>query len=108
MESLHGKKCSSCGFMMLEPAISCLNCGSDSLSEIQFDGSGNIHTYTVVHVGFGKMAERAPYVLAVVELKEGLKALSILEDTDTEKVTIGLAVKFKRMEEHVGPIFIGV
>ena len=103
--ALTGKKCKACGFSQLEPGFSCPSCGHDELDSIQFGGEGSIYTYTVVMVGFGHLAARAPYILAIVELKEGLKVLTIVEDLDTEKVTIGLGVKFKKMEEGTGPIF---
>ena len=57
-------------------------------------------------MGFGVLATRVPYVLAVVELNEGLKLLSIIEDIDQTSIKIDLPVKYKRIEENVGPIFI--
>ncbi len=108
MEVLKGKKCDSCGFYMLEPSFCCPNCGSESLSEYTFQGLGSVYTFTVVHVGFGHLANRTPYILAIVELKEGLKIITIIEDLEITKVQIGLPVKFKRYEEGTGPIFMAV
>ncbi|MCE9501934.1 MAG: OB-fold domain-containing protein [Leptospira sp.] len=105
MELLNGKKCNSCGFHMLNPSFACPSCGSDALSDIVFDGSGKIYTFTVVMVGFGHLAEKAPYVLAVVELKEGLKVITIIEGLDGGHAKIELPVKFKRTDEKSGPIF---
>lgn len=105
MMTLVGKKCKSCGFSQLEPGFSCPSCGSVELEPIQFMGEGTIYTYTVVMVGFGHLAARAPYILAIVELKEGLKVLTIVEDLELEKVGVGVPVKFKKMEERTGPIF---
>lgn len=107
-ESLIGKKCNSCGFHMLDPSFSCPNCGGSSLEEFSFSGKGKIYTFTVVMVGFGHLASRAPYVLAIVELEEGLKILTIVEDVEKEKVMIGDFVEFKRKEEGTGPIFSSV
>ncbi|MCB1142160.1 MAG: OB-fold domain-containing protein [Leptospiraceae bacterium] len=103
---LNGKTCTSCGFLMLDPGFCCPNCGSDHLENYKFDGNGKIHTYTVVMVGFGHLANRVPYVLSIVELKEGLKILTIIEDIDIEKVKIDQSVKYKRYEEQTGPIFM--
>jgi hypothetical protein len=104
-DKLIGKKCSKCGFQMLNPSFSCPSCGSSDLVEYSFGGKGQIYTYTVVMVGFGHLASRAPYVLAIVELEEGLKILTIIEDIDKDKVSIGNIVTFKKMEEGTGPIF---
>lgn len=105
MNTLKGKKCNACNFLMLEPSFSCPSCGSESLTDTEFTGEGSIYTYTVVNVGFGHLAAKAPYVLAIVELNEGLKVLTIVEDTNLETVSIGDKVKFKHMDERKEPIF---
>ncbi|MBM9501128.1 OB-fold domain-containing protein [Leptospira sp. 201903071] len=110
LEILKGKKCNSCGFRMTEPSVACTNCGSSETSEIQFSGKGKIYTYTVVHVGFGHLAKRAPYVLAVVELEEGIKTMGLLEGEVsgvpvTESVQIDLPVQFLKEESGTGFIF---
>lgn len=105
MEKLVGKKCSACGQYMLNPSFACANCGSDRIEEFQFKGTGEIYTFTVVMMGFGHLASRAPYVLAIAELEEGLKVLTIVEDLDKDKAAIGIKVRFKRWEEGTGPIF---
>ncbi|EQA38798.1 PF01796 domain protein [Leptospira inadai serovar Lyme str. 10] len=107
---LKGKKCASCGFEMTEPAVACTRCGSDSLQEKVFSGKGKIYTYTVVHVGFGHLASRAPYVLAVIDLEEGPKTMGILEGRSegkpvTESVRIDMPVTFDRTEPKTGSIF---
>ncbi|RHX81543.1 Zn-ribbon domain-containing OB-fold protein [Leptospira yasudae] len=110
LEILKGKKCDSCGFQMTEPSVACTQCGSSKISETQFSGLGKIYTYTVVHVGFGHLAKRAPYVLAVVELEEGIKTMGILEGEVsgvpvTESVKIDLPVRFQKEESGTGFIF---
>ncbi|WP_078128289.1 Zn-ribbon domain-containing OB-fold protein [Leptospira alexanderi] len=110
LKTLKGKKCDSCGFQTTESLIACSQCGNSKISEIQFSGKGKIYTYTVVHVGFGHLTQRAPYVLAVVELEEGVKAMGILEGEVsgvpvTESVKIDLPVQFQRDEPGTGFIF---
>jgi hypothetical protein len=106
MEVLQGKLCKDCGFYMLEPSFLCPNCGSENLASYTFQGRGKVYTYTVVHVGFGHLASRTPYILAIVELAEGLKIITILEDLDIDKVEINQPVQFKRLEVGTGPIFM--
>ena len=105
MNTLKGKKCNSCNFLMLEPSFACPSCGSDSLSFFKVTAAAAIYTYTVVNVGFGHLATKAPYVLAIVDLTEGLKVLTIVEDANIEKVAIGDKVKFKHLDERQEPIF---
>ncbi|ASV05269.1 Zn-ribbon domain-containing OB-fold protein [Leptospira interrogans] len=110
LEILKGKKCDSCGFQTVETIIACTHCGNSKISEIQFSGKGKIYTYTVVYVGFGHLSKRVPYVLAVVELEEGIKTIGILEGEVsgipvTESVKIDLPVRFQRDEPGSGFIF---
>jgi uncharacterized protein len=107
-ETLKGKKCNSCGFAMLEPSFCCPSCGSEKLVEMTFNGKGSIYTYTVVHVAAGHLVKRVPYILAVVELQEGLKVLTIVDNLPIDQVAIGKPVVFQGMEEGTGPIFTSV
>lgn len=106
VETLHGKKCKSCGFIEIDPSYACMKCGSQELEAYSFQGDGTIYTFTVVYVGFGHMAEKAPYVLAIVDTVEGTKVTTVLEDIEkVETASIGMKVRFKRNDEKIGPIF---
>ncbi|EMO55760.1 Zn-ribbon domain-containing OB-fold protein [Leptospira noguchii] len=110
LEILKGKRCDSCGFQTVETIIACTRCGSSKTSEIQFSGKGTIYTYTIVYVGFGHLSKRVPYVLAVVELEEGIKTIGILEGKIsgipvTESVKIDIPVRFQKDEPGIGFIF---
>lgn len=102
---MNGKKCNSCNFNMLDPSFSCPNCGSEDLSATEFSGKGTIYTYTVVNVGFGHLASKTPYVLAIVDLEEGLKVLTIVDGANKDTVSIGDSVKFLKWDEREEPIF---
>lgn len=104
-EKLTGKKCNSCNFLMIEPAIGCLKCGSEELTTIEFIGTGIIYTFTVVHVAAGHLVDRTPYVLAIIELTEGTKVLTIIDGADPQQVKIGDRVTFKHIEKQTGAIF---
>ncbi|MCB1156319.1 MAG: OB-fold domain-containing protein [Leptospiraceae bacterium] len=104
-EVFKGKKCDSCGFLMSNPSFCCMNCGKETLSDIEYSGEASIYTYTVVHVAAGHLVDKTPYVLAVVELKEGLKVLTIVEGLDLKHIEIGRKVQFSHIDEKSGPIF---
>jgi uncharacterized protein len=105
--TLIAKRCNNCNTLSIEPAESCCRCGSEDLINETLSGAGTLYSYTVVHMGFGHMAERAPYLLAVVHLKEGIFITTIVDDIDLENIAIGQEVKFKAIEENVGPVFQG-
>ena len=98
-------KCSDCGFISPPPMSACSSCGSDGVAEVELSGKGRIYTYTVVHMGFGALKDRTPYVLAVVELDEGVKMTTVVEEMDVNAVQVGDAVTYHHTEENIGPIF---
>lgn len=102
---MNGKQCKACNFNMLDPSFSCPNCGADDIVPITLSGKGTIYTFTVVNVGFGHLATKTPYILAIVDLEEGLKVLTIIEDGNKDTVTIGDPVKFLKWDEREEPIF---
>lgn len=104
--SLHGLACEDCGFQGLPPEFACPACGSEKLKEVQYSGQGEIYTYTIVSMGFGHLARRTPYVLAVVELKEGPRLTTVIEGLAGEGARIGLPVRYSHKEEGTGPIFV--
>jgi uncharacterized OB-fold protein len=61
---------------------------------VQVSGRGTVFTFTVArratHPG---LADRVPYVIAVVELEEGPKLTTNIVGVDPDAVTIGLCVE---------------
>ncbi len=98
-------KCGKCGKLSLPPAFACPYCGGDQLSHAPLSGKAEVYTYTVVHMAFGAMAKKVPYTLAVVELQEGVRLMTIVSDADPAKIKIGDRVQFSHFEEGQGPIF---
>jgi len=57
-------------------------------------GKGEIHTFTVVHRAPTKVFEpEIPYVVAVIQLDEGVRMMSNIVDCPGEAVTIGMRVE---------------
>jgi hypothetical protein len=72
-------------------------------------GRGSIHSWTVAHHPFhsGFKAE-LPYVLATVDLTEGVRMIAQLRDVPPEAITVGLAVEvaFERATDGLTlPVF---
>ncbi|TGM61754.1 Zn-ribbon domain-containing OB-fold protein [Leptospira vanthielii] len=105
-ETLPGTHCKQCNFKVAEVTEGCPSCGSESVEMVDLKQNGIIHSFTVVHVGFGVMADRAPYVLAIVQTEENVKLTTVIEDvTDFHTVKIGDKVRFKNVDPKIGPIF---
>lgn len=107
--NLMALRCRACNYTSPPPMPICPSCGGEELSECKLSGKGKVYTYTIVQMGFGTMAARVPYVLAIAELDEGMKLTTVLKDgTDLQSIQVGDAIEFSHIEEGVGPIFAKV
>ena len=57
-------------------------------------GRGSVYSFTVTHQAFHPaFADRVPYVVATIELEEGVRMVSDLPDDDVDNVAIGKEVE---------------
>jgi hypothetical protein len=106
------QRCRACGAVQYYPRGVCAACWATDLAWEPSAGRGTIYTFTVVHrsqaPGF---RERVPYVLAYVELGEGVQVLTTLVDVDPAAVGIGMPVRvtFEDLSPEITiPRFTGV
>jgi uncharacterized OB-fold protein len=67
-------------------------------------GTGTVYTYTVVrHATHAALAGRVPYVIALVELTEGLRLVTGITGCDPADVRAGMAVRvrFEKVTDEV-------
>ncbi|HEY6394915.1 MAG TPA: Zn-ribbon domain-containing OB-fold protein [Candidatus Binataceae bacterium] len=67
------QRCGSCSAYIYYPRDRCPNCMSDKLSWEKVSGRGKVYSYTVVRRASSRAFADAPYVLAIVELNEGVR-----------------------------------
>lgn len=88
------QRCDRCGEHQFYPRGICANCWTTDIRWVKARGRGTVWTFTVTHqnrtVGF---ADEAPYVLALVELEEGVRMFTNVIQCDPQAVTIGMAVE---------------
>ena len=88
------QKCDRCGEYQFYPRGICANCWDTEIACVKATGKGTVWTYTVTHqnrtTGF---VEDVPYVLALVELDEGVKMFTNIVQCEPREVTIGIPVK---------------
>lgn len=72
------QRCRDCRRFVHYPRAVCPHCMSEDLGWEEVSGEGSIYTYTVVHRAPDAFVGDAPYVVALVELGEGVRLLSRL------------------------------
>ena len=88
------QKCDSCGDYQFYPRGICANCWSNDIQWITSSGKGTVWTFTVTYQnGTPGFAEDVPYVLALVELEEGVRMFTNIVECDPRSVTIGMPVE---------------
>ncbi|MEQ8857076.1 MAG: Zn-ribbon domain-containing OB-fold protein [Pseudomonadales bacterium] len=99
--------CEGCRRHQFYPRLMCSHCGSRDLSWQQASGRGTVASFTVVRRGVSA-AYPAPYVVALIDLPEGVRMMSTLVDVDPESVRIGdpVQVAFESVNEVIAlPVF---
>jgi len=91
---LYLQKCRGCGALRYYSRGVCPTCLSDDAEWVLSSGRGTVYTYTVTYqnqaAGF---RDELPYVLAYVELAEGVRMLTNIVGCAPEDVQIGMAVE---------------
>jgi len=100
---LLGDKCKACGARYF-PAQPVCTCGGTEFEDYKLSETGEVVTWTVIRsppVGYEKYA---PYVVALIELDDGMRLLSQVVDVDPAEVKTGLRVEavFRKVKED-GP-----
>jgi uncharacterized OB-fold protein len=92
-EELVLQRCASCGTVQHKPRGVCATCLAGDLEYFVASGTGTVYTYTVTNqnqaTGF---AEACPYVMAYVDLDEGVRLLTNIVGCDPATVSIGMPV----------------
>jgi len=86
------QRCEACGQYVFYPRSICPHCHSDRLTWVTSSGQGTIYSYTVVHQAFGPFAGEPPFVVALVELAEGVRMLTRIVGADGSRVPIEIAI----------------
>ncbi len=91
---LYVQRCQHCGDLRFHPRAVCPSCLSSRTEWVRAKGSGKIYTFTVTYQNQASgFRESLPYVMAWVELEEGLKMLTNIVDCPPEQVRIGMPVE---------------
>jgi uncharacterized OB-fold protein len=96
------QRCPACGPVQFYPRAVCTACGADP-EWAQASGRGEVHTYTIVRQnGMPPFADELPYVVAIVELPEGVRMMGNLTGCAVEEVGVGTKVEAYAVEFEPG------
>ncbi len=86
-------KCQRCGALYFPPASDCSKCLASNMDWVELSGEAIIKTFTYVSVRPETFQQTMPYMLAVGELKEGVRVLAWLVGVNPSNVKVGMKVK---------------
>ena len=96
------QRCPKCGHVQFYPRAVCTACGADP-EWAQASGRGSVHTYTVVRQnGMPPFADELPYVVAMVELPEGVRMMGNVTDCAPDEVGVGTKLEAYAVEFEPG------
>ncbi len=112
--NLVGTKCGNCGKVDFPPRSVCPDCGRKSVGKMhtyKLSGKGSVVTYTTIYDAPSQFDMQKPYVMAIIEMDEGVRLTSQLIDLKPEDVKIGMKVQatFRKLgqEGDAGVIHYG-
>jgi len=77
-------------------------CGSDPEWE-RASGRGTVHTFTVIRQNHARpFRDELPYVVAMVELDEGVRMMGNITDCAIDQVRIGMPVEVHMVQAEPG------
>ena len=87
-------RCQNCGNYHFYPRFFCPKCLSNKLEWIKSSGKGKIYTFTIIErAGMEAFKEEVPYVLAIVELEEGVRMMSNIVKCGLDEIEIGMSLE---------------
>ena len=99
---LEGRRCQACGAVQFPSRGACGACRGAKLEPYRFSGRGTVFSFA--EVAAAPQGFSGPYVVALVELEEGVRVTAQLTDVDADEVEIGMPVEMvtRRLQEK-GP-----
>ena len=87
------QKCKNCNKFVFYPKIICPFCLSENLEWVRASGCGKVYSYSVIYSYQPEVfSDDVPYVIAIIELDEGVRMMSNIVECDPETVKCGMDV----------------
>jgi uncharacterized OB-fold protein len=99
------QRCADCDRHVFYPRAVCPRCMSSDLEWVEANGAGLVHSFTVVHRAPADFREEVPYVVALIDLDEGVRMMTRLVDVEPAAVVVGMPVEVAIQGEPRLPYF---
>ena len=103
------QQCRSCKSKIFFPKKICPECWSESLEWIESSGKGTVYTFSVMmDMVEPQFMPDLPYVIAMVDVEEGIRMSTRIVNCDPDDVEIGMAVEvlFNEISPEISlPVF---
>jgi len=91
---LYFQRCRDCGTKRFYPRALCPACLSSATEWVRATGRGTVYSFTVTYQNQAPgFREELPYVLAIVELDEGVRMMTNVVGCAPDAVRVGMAVE---------------
>ena len=97
------QRCHDCRTNVFFPRIACPRCGSLNLSWVNASGLGTVYSTTVVR---RRPEAGGDLNVALIELDEGVRMMSRVEDIPPDEVRIGMRVRSTIVESPTGALVV--
>lgn len=90
------QRCRKCGGFQWYPRPSCTKCGSLDLEWIDSKGLGTVYSYTIIRrvvANSPDFQKDIPFVVAEIDLDEGVRVYGRVDEVNPEEVRPGMRVK---------------
>ena len=92
--NVHLQKCPKCSRLRFPPLPSCPYCGELGGEWTAVSGEGTIYSWVIVyHPIDPRLFSQVPFIIAMIELKEGPRIIGRLVNAQPEQIKIGMPVK---------------
>jgi hypothetical protein len=99
------QRCKACGKLRHYPRPVCDGCWSMEHEWIAASGTGTLHSWTVCHHPFHMgFKASSPYILATVDLAEGVRAMGQLRRSDSATLRLGQKLRIGFEQGAAGPV----
>jgi len=94
---LVGSRCRECGEVTFPANPFCPQCCRETTETIQLSGRGALYSFTIQRFKppppFRGSEPFAPYGVGMIELPEGVRVTSALEESDPERLRVGMEME---------------